>query len=456
MVRFAPPRGRVVCRGRRRSLRAECSEARLLNGESNSLGDTCTVLGVDLEEVREDALLDVTTALAEATRDVVHHLLAHGVVEDLAEEFAGLLVVGVGVLVGIAASRANQGLWSPLVAHALNGSARDGVWLVVGQGSVSTVDGHETITSVVVAHAGLVGAVDGDLVVVRSESVSVSVGVVHETALEHLVVGGFDAWDHVSGGKGGLLRLSVEVLWVLVEDELADLLERVIGMRPDLGDVIDIEAVLVGIGNWHDLGVPGPGWEVALLDVVEEVHGGIVLGCFAHLGGLLTSEALDALVRLVVVLDEELFVLGVDPLEGVRSVSVHVSVAVGGTAVGHQNGNLVESLRGVAPEIPGHVGVLHAGLWVSLLAVDEIGELDGVLDEEDWGVVADHIVVALLGVMLDGEAARVTVAIVGAALAGDGREAKEDGCALANGVHEGSLAESKSAQREIYRVRIFG
>ena len=417
MVRFAPPRERVVVRGLRRSLQAECSEARLLNGESNSLGDTCTVLGVDLEEVREDALLDVTTALAEATRDVVHHLLAHGVIEDVAEEVAWLFVVGVGVLVGIAASRANQGLWSPLVAHALNGSTRDGVWLVVGKGSVSTVDGHETITSVVVAHASLVGAVDGDLVVVGSESVSVGVGVVHETALEHLVVGGFDAWDHVSRGEGGLLRLSVEVLWVLVEDELADLLERVIGMRPDLGDVIDIEAVVLGIGNWHDLGVPGPGWEVALLDVVEEVHGGVILGALAHFSGLLSGKVLDALVSLVMILDKELLVLGVNPLKGVRAVSIHVPEAIRGSTVGHQNGHLVESLGRVTPEIPGHVRVLHTGLRVPFLAMDEVRELDWVLDEKDGCVVTDHIIVALLRVVLEGETTRVTIAIVGSALA---------------------------------------
>ena len=48
--------------------------------------------------------------------------------------------------------------------------------------------------------------------------------------------------------------------------------------------------------------------------------------------------------------------------------------------------------------------------------MDEVRELDGVLDEEDGRVVADHVVVALLSVVLDGEAAGVSVAVVGAAL----------------------------------------
>ena len=42
------------------------SEAWLLDWESNLLCDAGTVLGVDLVEVLDDALLDVTAALAEA------------------------------------------------------------------------------------------------------------------------------------------------------------------------------------------------------------------------------------------------------------------------------------------------------------------------------------------------------------------------------------------------------
>ena len=41
---------------------------------------------------------------------------------------------------------------------------------------------------------------------------------------------------------------------------------------------------------------------------------------------------------------------------------------------------------------------------ISLLRVDEAREEEGVPDEEDWGVVAHHVPVALLRVELDGEA----------------------------------------------------
>ena len=60
-----------------------------------------------------------------------------------------------------------------------------------------------------------------------------------------------------------------------------------------------------------------------------------------------------------------------------------------------------------ADEVELPVGVLPVRHRVGLEGVDEVGELDGVADEEDLEVVADEIPVAVLGVELDGEAARV-------------------------------------------------
>ena len=57
--------------------------------------------------------------------------------------------------------------------------------------------------------------------------------------------------------------------------------------------------------------------------------------------------------------------------------------------------------------------------------VDQVGELDRVLDEEDRDVVADEVPVALLGVELHGEAADVAGQVGRALAAGDGREAHE-------------------------------
>jgi hypothetical protein len=79
---------------------------------------------------------------------------------------------------------------------------------------------------------------------------------------------------------------------------------------------------------------------------------------------------------------------------------------------------------------------------MSLLAMEEVWELHGVLDEEDWGVVANHVVVSFFGVELDGESTRISVAIVGSTLSSNGGESEEDWSSLANLAEEGCLGEA--------------
>ena len=67
-------------------------------------------------------------------------------------------------------------------------------------------------------------------------------------------------------------------------------------------------------------------------------------------------------------------------------------------------------------------GAIRFGLG----GMDDVGKLDGVLDEEDRDVVADQIPIAFLGVELDGKAAHVAGEIERAFRAGDGAEAHED------------------------------
>ena len=76
-----------------------------------------------------------------------------------------------------------------------------------------------------------------------------------------------------------------------------------------------------------------------------------------------------------------------------------------------------------SPEVPLHVVVAQVGAGQALLRVDEVGELDAVADEEDGGVVAHEVVVALVGVELEREAARVAPGVGAPLLAGHGGEA---------------------------------
>ena len=58
-------------------------------------------------------------------------------------------------------------------------------------------------------------------------------------------------------------------------------------------------------------------------------------------------------------------------------------------------------------EVEDPLGILPVGDRIGLERVNHVRELDRVADEEDRQVVADQIPVAVLGVELDGESARV-------------------------------------------------
>ena len=110
---------------------------------------------------------------------------------------------------------------------------------------------------------------------------------------------------------------------------------------------------------------------------------------------------------------------------GVRAVAVDVATAVRQAAIRHQDRHLMQAFRRQRPEIPHRGRRAQVGLRMALLRVDEVGELQGIADEEHRRVVADEVPVAFLGVELQREAAHVALGIRRAAFAGDGREAQQ-------------------------------
>ena len=83
------------------------------------------------------------------------------------------------------------------------------------------------------------------------------------------------------------------------------------------------------------------------------------------------------------------------------------------------------------PEIPGHVWIREVSHWISLLAVNEVWELNGVLDEKDWSVVPHHVVIAFFSIELYSESSRISICICSSPLSSDCGESEE---------HRGSFA----------------
>src|SRR5665811_2357996 len=71
-----------------------------------------------------------------------------------------------------------------------------------------------------------------------------------------------------------------------------------------------------------------------------------------------------------------------------------------------------------------------AAVGFHFYGMDEVGEFDGILNEENRDIVADQVPVAFLGVKLDGKSAYVTRGIYRTRAACDGRYTSKHGCLL--------------------------
>ena len=120
------------------------------------------------------------------------------------------------------------------------------------------------------------------------------------------------------------------------------------------------------------------------------------------------------------VLDPESLAFLIDPLEGVGAVTILVAGRLRRAAVTHEVGDLVGRLRVAGPEIPLHIVIAQTRTGHTLLRVDEVGELNGIANEEDRSVVAYQVVVAFGGVEFHRETAWVTPGIGGAGFARHG------------------------------------
>lgn len=126
----------------------------------------------------------------------------------------------------------------------------EGRRLIIGLRSLISIDAHGTIT-LTIGNTSSVWAVNWDLIVVSSESVTMGVRVREKSTLEHFVHRRFHTRDEVSRGESRLLSVLEVVLWVSVEDQFTNSDKRIVRMRPDLGDIENVPSVLETIVNWH-------------------------------------------------------------------------------------------------------------------------------------------------------------------------------------------------------------
>lgn len=305
----------------------------------------------------------------------------------------------------------------------------------VGGSRTLVVKGHVTISLEVAELEGGFGSVDRQLLVVGTNSVAVSIWVGEESRLEDGIGRGLNARRHMRWVESNLLNFGEVVDGVLIESQFTDLLQRVLGLWPDMGKIEDIDLILLprllGLLGSHGLDLKRPFGEFTSLDSFVQ----ILLCVVRRLGlRLFLSDELDSLLGLKVNLDVLPVTILVDKLKGVTKVAVHVSIAIWDTSITKQNHDLMDRFGVAAKVVPKHgrvISVRQMRCWVSLLGVDKVGKLGWISQEEDRGVVGDQVEVAIISSELDREASGISSAVVGTRLATNGRESDCDWAFLA-------------------------
>ena len=103
-------------------------------------------------------------------------------------------------------------------------------------------------------------------------------------------------------------------------------MQRVIAIVPHLSQVKGIEAVTRRFGRGHYLHLERPGRKLTSFNRMQQIKMVVVRVFTSEALRFLSRQALDALVRLEVVLNPECFARRVHPLERMRAEAIHVSI----------------------------------------------------------------------------------------------------------------------------------
>jgi hypothetical protein len=160
--------------------------------------------------------------------------------------------------------------------------------------------------------------------------------------------------------------------------------------------------------------------------------------------GLICSKVLDSLICLEMVFDIEDFSFLINPFVCVRAIAIHVTESIRGTSIRKEDCDLMKCLRAEAPEIPCHVWISRMIVWMFLLTVNEIRELNWVLNEENWSIVSYHVVVSLFSIEFYCKSSRVPCSIGRSFFSSDSGKSLETWCPLSYSIQELCLCEPKT------------
>ena len=108
------------------------------------------------------------------------------------------------------------------------------------------------------------------------------------------------------------------------------------------------------------------------------------------------------------ILDVYEFAVLVYPFERMAAVAVKAAPALWCAVVGEEHHASMVTFWCVRKQVEGGIVVQQEVIGSSRLGANDVGTLDRITAEKDGEVEADDVVVALAGIELDGETARIT------------------------------------------------
>ena len=231
--------------------------------------------------------------------------------------------------------------------------------------------------------------------------------------------------------EGDLFRFGEVVLRVAVQGEQADRAHRGELFGHELRRVEQVDAfegLVLGVG--HDLQTQLPLRAVAAFDGVGEVAS-VEVGVEAvDQLGLFPQQRVDAVLGFPMELHQGRLAGGVLQTEGVDPEAFHHPERAGDRSVRHLPHRVVCGFSVQGHEVPesvvGALGLGDLSVRVRFGRMDDVGELQRILDEEDREVVAHEVEDAVGGVELRREPTRVACDVGRSAGADDRGEAGED------------------------------
>ena len=171
--------------------------------------------------------------------DAVYCVFPHLLIENLSEQGSRLLEVRFRVPGSDLGHQSLHHIWLVtcfLVEFEGICSVVSGIRLVVRASADFGLNCHGSISDPV-GELGFERAVDRELLEVGSESVSLGIRVGEEPSLKNAIGGRSHSWYEIARGKGSLLCLSKVIINIAIDDDPANLYERVVFLGDYFGGV---------------------------------------------------------------------------------------------------------------------------------------------------------------------------------------------------------------------------